>query len=248
MITAFTPVKNEENFIPLYVENLKDKVQEIFLLDTGSTDNTLDIVSDLQKQYPGLITLEQYHTNSLSYVWEEGKVRNYGLSKTKYDWVIGIDADEMLSDNFTTLIKPPKAHHDITYSFAFIPFWKNLSTVRVSTKNDKRWYGNQIVRLFNKRFSQYKDIGNHAPLVYDINHVQYIPKVHLYHLHYALFSRCKVNDNRFGDLNKAQYRDTDILPTVTDEDFDWLLHNPQEYTLDIIDWERPLPKALQAHL
>jgi glycosyltransferase involved in cell wall biosynthesis len=240
MVSAYTPVKNEANYIRLYIENLKDKVDEIFLLDTGSTDGTLDIIETERTKYPDLIKLEQYDTGGQSYIWEEGKVRNYALSKLKNNWVACLDCDEMFSDNFKEIdLSIPKA-----YGFPWITFWKNVSTVRVNAVNDERWYPSTVIKLFPKDQSFYQPIGNHAPLWFDHKILELLTDKYCYHYHYALFDRCKANDNRLGDLGKLDYWGKNIQPNVVDEDFDWLLNNPCEYTLKTMIWYGNYPQAL----
>lgn len=241
MISAYTPVKNEAHFIKLYIEHLKDKVDEIFLLDTGSTDGTLDEIEKYRVMYPDLIKLDRYDTGGVSYTWEEGKVRNYGLSKLKNKWVISLDADEMFSDNFmdTLNLSQPRV-----FGFPWITMWKDLSTVRVSVPTDNRWYDNTVIKLFHKDYAQWQEKGNHAPLWFDHRLLSNYKNVYAYHFHYALFDRCKANDNRLFDLGQIDYWSKDIIPPVKDEDFDYLLTINHEYTLKTIKWNEPLPKTI----
>jgi glycosyltransferase involved in cell wall biosynthesis len=79
-------VKNEETCIEKCLESVKN-ADEIIVLDTGSTDKTGDIV----RKYT-----DKYYPNE--YKWEDSfcKARNYALSKCSGDWILSIDADEIL--------------------------------------------------------------------------------------------------------------------------------------------------------
>ncbi|MEE9606049.1 MAG: glycosyltransferase, partial [Candidatus Scalindua sp.] len=76
-------VKNEEKFLPICLESVKDHVDEIIIVDTGSTDSTVEIA----KRYNAKI----YH-----HPWENSfsKARNYSLKYATCDWILWLDADE----------------------------------------------------------------------------------------------------------------------------------------------------------
>jgi glycosyltransferase involved in cell wall biosynthesis len=76
-------VKNEEKFLPRCLESIKGHVDEIIIVDTGSTDSTIEIA----KKYNAKI----YH-----HAWENSfsKARNYSLKYATCDWILILDADE----------------------------------------------------------------------------------------------------------------------------------------------------------
>ena len=76
-------VKNEEKLLPRCLESVKDYVDEIIIVDTGSTDKTVEIA----KRYNAKI----YH-----HAWENSfsKARNYSLKYATCEWILILDADE----------------------------------------------------------------------------------------------------------------------------------------------------------
>jgi len=78
-------VKNEEEFLERCLESINEFVDEIIIVDTGSTDNTIAIA----KRFTDKI----YH-----HPWEKSfsKARNQALRYASCDWVFQIDADEEL--------------------------------------------------------------------------------------------------------------------------------------------------------
>lgn len=82
-ISACYIVKNEAKNLAKSIKSLKNQVNEIVVVDTGSTDNTITVSRKLgAKVY--------------SFPWQDdfSKARNFALSKAKGDWLILLDADE----------------------------------------------------------------------------------------------------------------------------------------------------------
>ena len=84
-------VKNEKDLLARCLESVKG-FDAIYIVDTGSTDNTVEIAKKYTKHV---------YTD---YLWEDSfcKARNHVLSKVpkKYDWVLSIDADEYLVNTY----------------------------------------------------------------------------------------------------------------------------------------------------
>lgn len=82
-ISACMMVKNEEELLPQCLESIKDFVDEIIVVDTGSTDRTVEIAKSFGARV--------YH-----HPWENdfSKHRNQSISYASYDWILIMDADE----------------------------------------------------------------------------------------------------------------------------------------------------------
>ena len=82
-VDALFIVKNEEHNIAKSIESIKEGVDNIIIVDTGSTDNTIEIC-------------EKLGCRVVNYVWENdfSKARNFALSQTDADWILFLDADE----------------------------------------------------------------------------------------------------------------------------------------------------------
>ncbi|WP_051621207.1 glycosyltransferase [Paenibacillus sp. UNC451MF] len=85
-VTAAIMVKNEERCIERCLRCLIGAVDEIVVMDTGSTDRTLDIV----RQFPEVKLYETEWQDSFS------QLRNEILPLLTSDWVLWVDADEVL--------------------------------------------------------------------------------------------------------------------------------------------------------
>lgn len=93
-ISACMMVKNEEELLPGCLESIRDWVDEIIIIDTGSTDKTVEIA----KSYGAKIFHQTWEGNF-------SKHRNYSIEKASCDWIFIIDADERIVQNDINLIK-----------------------------------------------------------------------------------------------------------------------------------------------
>jgi tetratricopeptide (TPR) repeat protein len=82
-ISACMIVKDEEKLLPGCLESIRDWVDEIIIVDTGSSDRTRDIA----REY-GARLFEQPWTGDFS------SHRNQSIAQASGDWVFIIDADE----------------------------------------------------------------------------------------------------------------------------------------------------------
>lgn len=82
-ISACYIVKNEAENLAKSIKSLKNQVNEIVVVDTGSTDNTIVVARKLGARV-------------YNFPWQDdfSKARNFALSKAKGDWLILLDADE----------------------------------------------------------------------------------------------------------------------------------------------------------
>lgn len=247
-ISLICPIKNEQYYLPIHIENSIDKVDEIIYCDTGCNDNSISIINSAQNKYGfDKIRIINSFVNS-SYNWREGEIRNLLIEESKHDYILILDADEILSDDFSYEIQKYDLHQKMV-NFRFIPFWKNLQTVRCSVKNDECWYPKKICRMFDKRYYKYEDKTNHSflkPYIYDCSFNINV-NIKLFHLHYALFKRCKPNDNRLWDLSLLEYWNQDRLPDVIEDfRFDTLPHF--NYSLKTKEYKGTYPNCLSKYL
>ena len=78
-------VKNEEMHIARCLDSIAELVDEIVIVDTGSTDKTVEIASG-------------YTAKVYSYPWTDdfSDARNYSFSKATMDYCMWMDADDIL--------------------------------------------------------------------------------------------------------------------------------------------------------
>ncbi|WP_310602601.1 tetratricopeptide repeat-containing glycosyltransferase family 2 protein [Anaerosporobacter sp.] len=86
-ITACMIVKNEENVLGRCLDSLKNLVDEIVIVDTGSTDRTKEIA----KQYTDKIY-------DFTWIHDFAAARNFSFSKATMDYIYVADADEEIDE------------------------------------------------------------------------------------------------------------------------------------------------------
>ena len=87
-------VKNEERFLRGCLESVKGIVDEIVIVDTGSTDSTLDIA----REY-GAVIVQHAWTDDFS------EARNVSLANATGNWALWMDADEELAPESRELLR-----------------------------------------------------------------------------------------------------------------------------------------------
>jgi len=87
-------VKNEEGYLPRCLESIIDIVDEIIIVDTGSTDRTVEIA----KNYGAKVYYYQWNNNF-------SEARNESLKYATKDWILILDADDELHAQYKENLK-----------------------------------------------------------------------------------------------------------------------------------------------
>lgn len=134
-LSAIILARNEEEMIKNCLESIR-WVEEIILVDTGSTDKTIEIA---QKTVPGIKIVETKQGSFSDW-------RNLGLKHAQGVWVFYVDADERVSPELENEIK--QALKENRYDYFIIPRLNNL------LGRDMRhggWYPDYVTRLFKTK-------------------------------------------------------------------------------------------------
>ncbi|MDO9513398.1 MAG: glycosyltransferase family 2 protein, partial [Elusimicrobiota bacterium] len=123
---------NEEARIGDCLESIK-WADEIIVVDTGSSDGTVDIC----KKYTDKISQSEW----LGF----GPLKDFAVSKTSNEWVLNIDADERVSDELRDEILALSSNPAIAaYDIPFHNFFMNRRLRFGGLGGEKH------IRLFNK--------------------------------------------------------------------------------------------------
>lgn len=141
-------VKNEEEVLARCLDSVRGLWDELIIVDTGSTDRTIEIA-------------ESYGAKVLHYEWiapgNKGDARNFGIAHAVSQWVVVIDADEVL-------INAVQARKDILTA--------NADAIQVQFNN---FEGNNItlswkqIRVFKRGAYTYKYREHEIPVAVSQN-------------------------------------------------------------------------------
>lgn len=134
MLTVCLITKNEERFLADCLASVKGIADEIIVVDTGSTDRTVEIA-------------REFSTRVINHQWQDdfALARNVAIEAATGDWLLWIDADERLNhaENIMSLIAHP--HSNLG---GYILERHDISREKVSGKTIVNPIG--IVRLFRR--------------------------------------------------------------------------------------------------
>jgi tetratricopeptide (TPR) repeat protein len=150
-------VRDAEETLERCLESVRGAVDEIYIADTGSQDGTVGIA----KKFGAKIT-------SFSWPNDFAAARNIALREVNADWVLSLDADEMLDSRgaaeIRRLVEGPAAGYQVTirnymlslnervWDRAALP---NNSPELAAAQKYPAYVEHQNVRLFQKRADLY---------------------------------------------------------------------------------------------
>jgi len=123
---------NEGHHIAQCLKAVQAVSDEIIVIDSGSTDNTVDVC----KAYGAKVIANAW----LGY----SEQKNFGNKQASFDWILSLDADEVLND---TLIQSIQKWKDHPQAASF----KRMTNYCGTFIKHGGWYPDVKVRLFNKR-------------------------------------------------------------------------------------------------
>jgi len=141
-ISACLIVKDEEEMLPRCLESIKGAVDEIIVVDTGSTDKTVDIATN-------------YLAKVFHYEWQDdfSAARNFAIEQASGEYVLIIDADEELAPE----------------SRAGLQAWAKRGlgayAIHIFNKKPDGWGMTQSPRLFKRDVIHYEGIIHNNPII-----------------------------------------------------------------------------------
>lgn len=136
-ISAVIITKDEAENIARCIRSILPLTHDIIVVDSGSSDNTMEIATSLGAQV-------------FQYDWQGyGANKNYGASKAKYDWILSIDADEEINPALLASIKSLSPAEDKLYLVNILTSycgtwirhcgWHPLWRARLYHRQNHRW-------------------------------------------------------------------------------------------------------------
>ncbi len=155
---------------------------EVVVVDSGSTDNTLEIANTFK------------NTKILHQKWLGfGKQKQYGVEACQNNWVFVLDSDEIITDK----LKDEILTLDFTCKAYFVPrlnyfFGKPIKYCGL--------YPDATLRLFDKNYAKFSENKVHEKVI--TNEKTAILKNHMLHFAYENIEEFITKQNRYSSLNK----------------------------------------------
>jgi glycosyltransferase involved in cell wall biosynthesis len=153
-ISACLITLNEERNLPRCLTSVAALVDEIVVIDSGSTDGTAEIARKFGARV--------IHQDWLGYIGQ----KNFALAQAAHPWILSIDADEEISLELAESIRRVKLtsgtdDQPAGYQFSRIVFYRN-KWVRHGD-----WYPDRLVRLFRRDKARFTGGRVHEKLELD---------------------------------------------------------------------------------
>lgn len=194
-LSAVLIVKNEEANIGRCLQSITF-ADEIIVLDTGSTDQTVNIAKTLGAKV--------FHLDK----WEGfGKAKHRAVELASNDWILSLDADETISPDLKSevleILKDPK--FDI-YSI------KRKSFYLGRIINHSGWDNDYPKRLFDRKKAQFNDKAVHESVVSNGN----LGKIenHIFHYTYPTIDSHIKKILFYSDLSSEQKKKANLMLSV----------------------------------
>jgi len=200
-ISAHYVVNNEIDWIGWSIASLiLGRVDEIVIVDTGSTDGTLEVIQSFVDWAKDRSEIDIKLLHCENNIREFGKVRNYAIDNCTKDWLLLIDGDEVYPkeslDRIKLLINLNPFDSDC-YRFPDYQIgygWKCRDTIG-KKKGYDRLYRNHIGYNWKGSWpDEHPYIGD------NICHTKALHVQDIYYCHFAFWKSWKGNESRCKNL------------------------------------------------
>lgn len=213
--------KNEEQYIEECLRRLRVYDWEIIVVDTGSTDRTVEIA-------------RKYTSNVFHFDWvnDFSAARNYSISKASHDYILVVDCDEYLekdenTDDLINHLTEKIMPQQVGMLTLFSPFID-------SADDSSSIIQDQIARFFHKKYTHYQGSIHEqlAAINNDTLHFVSIP-LRFYHAGYSTLAIKKEKTARNIPLLEAELKANGPDP--------YLLFQLGQSYFGLMNYEQALP-------
>ena len=184
-LSAVIITLNEEDNIERCLRSL-DWVDEIVVVDSGSTDRTVELC-------------KAHGARVIETEWQGfGPTKHFAVEQATYDWILSIDADEQVTPELQEKIKSLLQMPDPRTAFRI----KRRSFYLGRPIRYCGWQKDFPLRLFNRKFGNFNDKSVHESVVFD-GRVEYIREA-LNHFTYPTVSSHILKMDRYTNLSAQE--------------------------------------------
>ena len=190
-ISCFIIAQDEADRIANTIESVIDIVDEVIVIDSGSTDGTQDLARQLG--------CKVFFNKWKGY----GPQKRFGEDCAKNEWLLNLDADEYLSDQIKSEILQifdDNNNHYNFFSMKVTPIYPNWKRPRIFSAS------HECVRLYNKRFGRFSNSPVHDSVETNNSKIFYF-KNHVYHNSVRSFKHLIEKEESYIQLQSKTLKD-----------------------------------------
>jgi glycosyltransferase involved in cell wall biosynthesis len=196
VLATFNEAKNIEQCLTA----IKPIADEIIVVDGSSTDETVTIAKNLGARVFKTTNKPIFHIN-----------KQMAIDKAISDWVLQLDADEVVDEELIREIKKIKQHGSVFAAFYLRR--KNYFLGRFLTKGGQ--YPDPVIRLFQRGKARLPQQDAHEQMVVE-GDIGWLDG-HLLHYNAPTFSRYITNANRYTSLTAQQLKTSGVQMTWSND-------------------------------
>lgn len=148
MLSVTILTKNSEETLEATLESVKE-FPEVVLLDTGSTDGTLEIA----KKFPNV---KVFHAPFQGF----GPTHNQASSLAVNDFILSLDSDEVLTNELAEEIRSLSLDSNTIYAIPRNNYFKGKHI-----KGCSGWYPDFVTRIYNRKSTSFDDAAVHEKII-----------------------------------------------------------------------------------
>lgn len=211
-ISVVIITRNEVHIIANTLQSLKPVINDIVVVDSGSTDETVSIC-------------KQFNATVIETGWDGyGINKNKGIAVAKNDWILSLDADEAIDEELQkTLAELSLTNDNEVFDIRFKNFFCK-KWIRFG-----EWGFDKHIRLFNRRQVKWNEAAVHESLI--LPGKAKITRLKGNVLHYTVRNRQEYADKmtNYAMMNAKKYFESGNKPNFLKQYFSPLFAFLQHY-------------------
>lgn len=174
---------NEEKNIRRCIDSVKDIADEMLILDSNSTDQTVSIAESM-----GAVVKQEVFKGFI-------QKKNKGVELASYDYILSLDADEVLDPLLADSIRKVKEN------FTSLAYRMNrCSNYCGKFIRHGSWYPDAKIRLFDRRIARWGGTNPHDKIVLEEQITVEHLKGDILHYSYNTISEHVIQNNKLSTL------------------------------------------------
>ena len=181
-------VKNGELTLERSLKSL-GSFDDVVVYDNGSIDRTVEIAS----AFPNVRVVPGVFTGF-------GETKNRAIDQAKSDWVLILDADEVVEPELADYLFNAELDSDVVYRVNFKAFYRDRQ-IRHSGWNDQK-----IRRFFDRKRTRFNSNHVHEDIIVEGMRIEDLPVGSIQHYSYHSISDFIIKVDRYSSLFAENHR------------------------------------------